>query len=249
MVDVAIHEAGNFRFIQGGYFSMGVAALPGYELHRVRFRQPQPLEDGFRKIAAYLRGKSRPLEALAACELRSPAPLKRSDFEQFNKHYIDLLVSLGFSGQPPYPIGRSNLAPLYNPPTEPSLFAFSYTTPVDQKSSIRPVDFFISGKPENIEGQPGGVYGGTDVSAEGLKSKAAYIVQALRQRVVQLGAEWSSITTSQIYTVHPIEAVIPSVFAGSGLTNTGLTLFPSHPPVLGMEFEIDVRAVSRELVL
>ena len=49
--------------------------------------------------------------------------------------------------------------------------------------------------------------------------------------------------------MHPVEAVVSSVFAESGLTNVGLTLFPSYPPVQGMEFEIDVRAVSRELVL
>jgi hypothetical protein len=249
MTGAAIHEPGNFRFIPGGLFSQGVAALEGSELHRVRFLRPQPLQEGFRQIAAFLQKKGRPLAALAACELRSPAPLARSDFEQFNRDYIELLASFGFSARPPYPIGRSNLAPLYSPPTEPSLFAFTYTAPVKRASEVRPVDFFISGKPENIDSEPGGIFGGADVSADGLKSKAAYIIQALRERVLQLGAEWSSITASQIYTVHPVEAVVSSVFADSGLTNVGLTLFPSYPPVRGMEFEIDVRAVRRELVL
>ena len=249
MNNAAIHELGNFRFIPGGYFSNGVAALAGSELHRVRFLRPQPLEAGCRKIAAFLQQRGRPLAALAACELRSPAALARSDFDQFNRKYIELLASYGFSGQPPYPIGRSNLAPLYSPPIEPSVFAFTYTAPVERKNEVRPVDFFISGKPENIESELDGIFGGADVSSEGLKSKAAYIMQALRERVLQLGAEWSSITASQIYTVHPVEAVISSVFAESGLTNVGLTLFPSYPPVQGMEFEIDVRAVSRELVL
>ncbi|CAN7720914.1 hypothetical protein LJR290_006092 [Variovorax sp. LjRoot290] len=249
MSNVTIHEAGSFQFIPGGLFSLGVAALPGYELHRVRFRQPQALGAGFRVIADYLQKQGRPLTALAACELRSPAALTRADFNKFNNYYVDLLTSLGFSGQIPYPIGRSNLAPLFNPPTECALFAFSFTTPIQQESIAKPVDFVISGKPEIIEEPPGGVFGGTDVSAEGLIGKAAFIMQALRQRVTSLGAEWSSVNGAQIYTVHPLEAVISSVFAGSGLTNVGLTLFPSYPPVLGMEFEVDVRAVSRELVL
>ena len=53
MSNAAIHEPGNFRFIPGGYFSQGVAALAGSELHRVRFLRPQPLEKGFREIGAF----------------------------------------------------------------------------------------------------------------------------------------------------------------------------------------------------
>ena len=42
-------------FVPGGYsflpsvfqYSAGVAALPGYEIQRVRFRNPLPLGDGF----------------------------------------------------------------------------------------------------------------------------------------------------------------------------------------------------------
>jgi hypothetical protein len=249
MPDVAIHEPGNFRFIPGGLFSLGVAALPGYELHRVRFLRPQPLEHGFLTVAAFLREQDRPLAALAACELRSPAPLARSDFVSFNRQYVELQTSLGFSGQSPYPIGRSNLAPLHHPPAEPLLFAFSYTTLAHRARSTATTDFVISGKPENIEESPGGIVAGTDISANGLKQKAAYVMQVLRQRVTSLGAEWASISGAQVYTVHSLESVIPSVFADSGLTDVGLTLFPSYPPVLGLEFEVDVRAVSCELLI
>ena len=249
MSNSTICEPGNFRFIHGGLFSLGVAALPGYELHRVRFRRQLPLAEGFHAIAAHLRQQGRPLAALASCELRSPAALTREDFGKFNQQYVDLQASLGFSGQPPYPIGRSNLAPLYHPPAKPTLFAFSYTAAARQGRPPAPVDFVISGKPENVEGSPGSVFAGTDVSAEGLRQKAAYVMQVLRQRVDILGAEWPSVNGAQIYTVHPIEAVIQSAFADSGLTDVGLTLFPSHPPVIGLEFEVDVRAVSRELIL
>ena len=249
MSNVAIHEPGSFRFIPGGLFSLGVAALAGYELHRVRFLRPQSLERGFRAVAGFLREQGRPLAALAACELRSPAALTRPDFISFNQQYVELQTSLGFSGQVPYPIGRSNLAPLHHPPTEALLFAFSYTTPVRRVRSATTTDFVISGKPDNIEEPPGGIIAGTDVSANGLREKAAYVLQVLRQRVISLNAEWASVTGAQVYTVHSLDSVIPSVFADSGLTDIGLTLFPSHPPVLGLEFEVDVRAVSCELFI
>ena len=244
-----IHEPGNFRYIPGGLFSLGVAALPAYELHRVRFLRPQPLEHGFRTVAAFLREQGRPLAALAACELRSPAALSWDDFDRFNQRYVELQSSLGFCGVAPYPIGRSNLAPLYHPPAEASLFAFSYTAPARLARAGATVDFVISGKPENREEPPGGNVAGTDVSAEGLRQKAAYVMQALRQRVASLDAEWDSINGAQVYTVHPLEAVISSAIADSGLAEVGLTLFPAYPPVLGLEFEVDVRAVSRELFI
>jgi hypothetical protein len=64
-----------------------------------------------------------------------------------------------------------------------------------------------------------------------------------------LGGEWSAINGAQVYTVHPLEPVIQIAFANTGLTDVGLTLFPSYPPVIGLEFEVDVRAVSREIFL
>jgi len=247
MSNIGFHEPGSFQFIPGGLFSFGVAALPGYELHRVRLLRPQPLEVGFHTVATFLRERNRPLAALATCELRSPEPLALTEFVRFNEQYVELLTSLGFSGQSPYPIGRSNLAPVYHPPREPLLFAFSYTYPRHHARATATVNFVISGKPENIEEPPGGIVAGADVSASGLIQKATYVLDVLRKRVAILGAEWTSINGAQVYSAHSLDAVIPSVFVNAGLTDLGLTLFPSFPPVLGLEFEVDVRAVSCEL--
>ena len=47
-------QAGNYRYIPGVFqYSAGVAAMPGYEIRRVRFRQPVPLAQGFERVAAY----------------------------------------------------------------------------------------------------------------------------------------------------------------------------------------------------
>jgi hypothetical protein len=206
---------------------------------------------GFQTASEYLRKRGRPLAALAACELRSPAPLTLSEFISFNQQYVSLQKSLGFSNQIPCPIGRSNLAPLHHPPAEPVLFAFSFTVPNCSESSVAipGTDFVISGKPEYREGKEDGIVARGDVSPDGLRQKAAFVVKALREQVESLGAQWGAITGAQVYTVHSLEPLISSVFADNGLTDVGLTLFPSYPPVLGLEFEVDVRSVTRELFI
>jgi hypothetical protein len=43
----ATFEAGSYRYIPGVFqYSAGVAALPGYEIRRIRFREPVPLVQG-----------------------------------------------------------------------------------------------------------------------------------------------------------------------------------------------------------
>ena len=56
-------------------------------------------------------------------------------------------------------------------------------------------------------------------------------------------------TAVQIYTEHEIGGLVVGQFAPRGLTRLGLIWYPSRPPVLGLEFEIDARCVRRELVI
>ena len=47
--------AGSFRYIPGVFqYSAGVAALPGFEIIRVRFMTPVPLAEGFARIGQYI---------------------------------------------------------------------------------------------------------------------------------------------------------------------------------------------------
>jgi hypothetical protein len=75
MADVMEFKPGGFRCVPSVFqYSAGVAALPGYEIRRVRFARPLPLVEGFDRAAALIRDAGRPLTAFCACELRSPAP-------------------------------------------------------------------------------------------------------------------------------------------------------------------------------
>jgi len=48
---------GNYRCIPGVFqYSAGVAALPGYEILRVRFREPVPLARGFERVGHRITG-------------------------------------------------------------------------------------------------------------------------------------------------------------------------------------------------
>jgi hypothetical protein len=244
MPDVTEFSAGNYKYIvsPGGPFSSGVAALPGYALRRVRFARPIPMMDGFAFIKTYLEREGRPVTALAACELRSPASMTREQFQGFNGEYLKTLHQWGCKAGDINPLARSNLAPITEVPSEAMFFAFTYTVPEAGASG----DFLISGFPEIKDG---GVVGGRDVSLKGLDLKARFVMSTLRERVAALGCDWSKVTGAQIYTVHDIRPLLDTVFAEDKVSQIGLAWYPAWPPVIGMEFEVDVRSVRTELVI
>jgi hypothetical protein len=52
-----------------------------------------------------------------------------------------------------------------------------------------------------------------------------------------------------VYTVHDIHPLLRSHFTAQDLTRLGLTWHVCAPPIIGLEFEMDVRGLSSELVL
>src|SRR5262249_11636475 len=127
MSEVISFAPGGYRYVKGVFqYSAGVAAEPGYRFERVRFANPVPLQDGFRKIEQIIKSAGRPLAAFAACELRSPAPFTEEGFTAFNKIYAGTLKDWGIFGEN-NPVARSNVCPEVLPPEEPSFYAFSYT--------------------------------------------------------------------------------------------------------------------------
>jgi hypothetical protein len=247
--DVIEFKEGGFAYLRGRAlpFSNGVIALNGHVFTRVRLRNIHPLAEGLEITAEWIKSQNRPLASLAACELRSPAPMSRSNFVAFNDHYISLLRSNGFAANGAFPIARSNMALQFKPPSSNTLFAFTYATPFVPAVETSSRDFLISGKPETAEDPPSIIAMG-DVSPAGLIAKSTYVIQELRRRVDLLGGRWKDITGAQIYTVHSLNPVLDGL-RSNGLTSVGLTLFPGYPPIIGLDFEIDVRSVSFEQVI
>jgi len=254
----------DYAYLRGGpAFSSGVVALPGYEIVRARFARPLPLAEGFDAIAAHLRQRNRPLTALCAAELRSPRPFTLDGFGHFNAQYVGVLREWGLIVDDAIPVARSNVCPRYDPPQEPSFHAFCYTAPLGTAhagllttsdhapEAPAPRSFVVSGFAEWLEGTPfpDGIVAHGNTSADGLARKIGFVLDGLERNVAALGARWQAITGVQIYTVHEFGSLVGTCFAPRGLPRLGLDWHVCRPPIDGLELEIDVRSVRRELVV
>ena len=248
MSTIAIEEAG-YRFIPAVMqYSAGVAALPGFRLERVRFAEPLPMAEGWRRIAAYLSSIGRPLTAFAACELRSPAPFSESGFAAFNRGYAEVLGEWGVLRAGHNPVARSNVCPRVAPPAAPAFHAFAVTVPADGA----PPSFVVAGSGESIEGkatyrESTVAYG--DTSPAGMLQKGRYVLGEMERRMGLLGFGWPDTTGVQAYTVYPLPPALTEEIVTRGAARHGLTWQDCRPPVEGLDYEMDCRGVAMERVL
>ncbi|MCZ0733482.1 2-amino-5-chloromuconate deaminase CnbZ [Phreatobacter sp. AB_2022a] len=248
MADVIDFAPGGYRFIKGvSQYSAGVAAQPGFRLERVRFARPVPLAEGFDRIAAIIKAAGRPLTAFAACELRSPAPFTEQGFIDFNAIYITTLKEWGLFRDGLNPIARSNVCPEVFPPAEPSFYAFSFTTAAPDA----PPSFVVAGSGEAPEGHAtyhDHIVNRGDVSPEGLRGKARFVLAEMERRMAALGFTWADATAAQLYTVHDVHPFLADEIARRGAMRAGLTWHFNRPPVQELEYEMDCRGLAIEHV-
>ena len=235
---------GGFSFLQGVFpYSQGVVALPGFAVERARFARPLPLAEGFRRIAEHLAALGRPQTAFCACELRSPKPFSLAGFGDFNQGYVAVLGKWGLLRNGLNPVARSNVAPEIDPPAEPSFYAFSYTVPAADAAP----SFVVSGSGEWPEGGrfPEDIVARGDTSAAGMRAKARWVLEMMESRMLGLGRfAWNNATAVQIYTAYPFPVDEIARRAGSSLV-----WHWCRPPIEGLDYEMDLRAVSLERVL
>lgn len=239
-----------YRYLRGVFqYSAGVAAEPGFQIERVRFPRLVPLAEGLRAVETHLQGIQRPIVALCACELRSPAPFTEEGFTAFNRAYVGALERWGILHGEANPVARSNVCPEVDPPPCPSLYAFSYTVPAHPRA--RPT-FHIAGSGEAPEGKDNyrdHIICHGDTSAAGLRDKARYVLGEMERRMAALGFDWADATGTQLYTVHDAYPVLRDDIVPRGAAPGGLTWHFARPPVVGLDFEMDVRGVAREITL
>jgi hypothetical protein len=73
----------------------------------------------------------------------------------------------------------------------------------------------------------------------------------MQERLRALGGTWDRVMAMDIYTAHPVHELVDHEIlplAGPAAIH-GVHWFPSRPPILGLEYEMDLRGVRRELVL
>ncbi|MGO8908498.1 MAG: hypothetical protein ACLQDM_04100 [Bradyrhizobium sp.] len=245
--------AGDYRFIPAVFqYSSGAAADPGFEIERVRFDRPTALADGFAQAAEYIRAAGRPLTSFCACELRSPAAFSEAGFLAFNQHYVKALADWGIFDGTSNPVARSNVCPEIDPPAEPSFYAFSFTRPRLRQGVAATPDFVIAGGAEARGGAgsyPERIVRYRDLSPEGMKEKVRFTVGEMESRLAAFGFGWKDTTAVQAYTVHDFHAVMAGELVRRGAARSGLTWHYARPPVIDLEFEMDCRRVSQEVVI
>ncbi len=132
------------------------------------------------------------------------------------------------------PAARTNVAPTVARVSEPSVLAFSFTVPSTTRD--RPA-FVLAGVPEEVKGD----------SRAMLKN----ITDILSARGALLGCHLSDATVIQIYADAALEpaAIADIAEAAGGAAIHGLKWFPSQPPIVGLNYEIDARAAGTEVVI
>jgi hypothetical protein len=239
---------GNYRTIPSVFqYSAGVAALPGYRIERVMFRNPVPLKAGFARVAEIIQGAGRPLTAFCACELRSPAPFDDAGFKAFNEVYVGTLTEWGIydPATKANPVARSNVCPEISGPPEPSFHAFSYVAEGDAGAP----QFVISGSAEARDGSAPyaeRIIRLNDTSPDALREKAAFVLGRMEDRMDAFGHGWADTTATQVYCVYDIHPFMAGEIVRRGAARCGLSWHFNRPPVIGLDYEMDCRSVSVE---
>src|SRR5215471_17053680 len=226
--------AGGYQFLPGiSAFSSGVVASAGWEIVHASLAAPMPWRDGFARIDRHLREIGRPRAALCGIELRSPAPFSFGGFDEFNQGYRSLLVDWKILVGDDNPIARTNVAPVAGAPPAPT--------------------FVVAGAGEMRERAQGsdGIVRHGDTSAGAMREKARFVMDTMQARLRALGGSWDRVMVIDVYTAQTIHDLVEHEIvpvAGAAAIH-GIHWYPSRPPIQGLEYEMDLRGVRRELTL
>ena len=241
---------GGYRFLTGiAPYSSGVLAAPGYEIVRVTLCAPLPYRSGFELIERYLAEQGRPRAALCAVELRAPGPWSFEGFAGFNADYQRLLAewiccSTGATRS------RARMS-CRKWPHPHSRRCMHFRTACRSAAPDLPLTFVIAGAGELPEGvlSAEAIVRGGEVTAAAIEAKATFVMGLMRGRLTGLGAAWADVTAVDLYTLHSPEPFLANVIleALGPAAIHGVHWHYSRPPIAGLEFEMDMRGVRREL--
>lgn len=233
---------GGFRFLPGSpVFAGGAVAEPGHGLVHVLLARWLPLEQGYALVERHLAAAGRPMQALCGMQLRLPRQLGPEEFTTFNIPYVAQLERWGVVENRANPVSRTNVSPAEGAPAEPSLHAFTYSVPYDGAART----FTMSGMVER--GPSGVVAAAGDTSPRGMQEKLAYVTGMVTDRIAELGFGWGDATHVELYSGHDIPGAVGALAERApGAAPRGVRWYHGRPPVVGLELELEARAVLRE---
>ncbi|HKS84490.1 MAG TPA: hypothetical protein VJR71_03340, partial [Pseudolabrys sp.] len=88
-----------------------------------------------------------------------------------------------------------------------------------------------------------------DVTSEGLREKARFVLGEMERRLGAFGAHWRDTTATQVYTVHDLYPFLGDETIRRVAAEGGLTWCFCRPPVVDLNFEMACRAISNECVV
>ena len=88
-----------------------------------------------------------------------------------------------------------------------------------------------------------------DLSPEAIKDKVRHVVGAMESRMGAFGFGWKDATAAQVYTIRDYHHVVADDLVKRGAARSGLTWHFARPPVVDLEYEMDCRRVTREIVI
>ena len=241
---------GGYRFLPGiAPYSCGVVSAPGFEIVHVTFQRPVPYKDGFEQIERHLASDGRPRTALCGVELRSPRPFTFEGFARVQR------------GVCPHP-GRVGPVRRWREPGRPhqrrpggrsahragSVWVLVYET----VRSIPATDLRRRRGGRTARGRSGG---------RGDRPRRGHLTG--RHRRQGGGSSWTSWSTActdwaATGTPSPPSTSTRSTRSGDMLPGVilarrprpavhGIRWFYSRPPIVGIEYEMDLRGVRTEL--
>lgn len=244
-MSAAENARGGYIYLPAGYpFSSGAAAMPGYEVVNAVFRRPVPWRDGFAAIESQLANANRPKQALCGVELRCPAPMTPDGFHEFNIGYRNILEAWDIIIDGVNPVGRTNVSPVVGTPSETLMYGFSYTI----ENANAPPTFCGAGGGETLGD---GIVAEGDTSPAGMLEKAGRVMDIMEERLFGLGMKWQYVTDVNVYTANTAaDWLAPKLLARMGEEAVhGVRWHLSRPPIIGLDFEMDMRGMRTKIWL
>ena len=84
-----------------------------------------------------------------------------------------------------------------------------------------------------------------------MREKVGYVVDVMAERLFGLGGSWEMINAVDVYTVHALDGLVEDILfnrIGSARRH-GFRWHFTRPPVVDIEFEMDMRGVRQDLVI
>ena len=243
---------GGYRFITHAFqYSGGVAAEPGFRIERARFASPPKLADGFDAIEAHLSRLGRPPTAFCACELRSPAQFTEAGFVAFNRHYVAAAGDVGHLPRRGQPGGALECLPRDRPAGRAGVLRLQLHG-AERATATRPRALSAPAAARRARAAPA-----TPSASSG---SATSRPTACARRRASSSARWSGAwrRSASAGPTSPRRRSIrsststrfsPTRSSAAARRAAGLTWHYARPPVQGLDYEMDVRGLARELVI